>query len=566
MAILRQIFSPLLFENDPQKSRQAQLLHIVTLALFFLLGALVLFNIIFDIQLGSNVNAILVALMTLQIVVQVMVRRGYVQIAGFAVMLFSWMGITWLAATVEGLRIITLFAYFTIFLGTGFMFSWWIVMLFTAWSILVVWLFAFYETLGLFRFTNGNPITSALYLTALFVFASFQIHFVIGTLRRSLKKADQELKERQRVEDVLRGESERLDLALSAAKMETWNWNIETGTVSWSEGIEAMFGLRKGQFDGKYDTYMSLVFPEDLPILQQAISRALSDVSYDYVVEHRLISQQGDVHWLEGRGKVFRNAEDRPVRMAGTVVDISERKRGEAERNRLIHELSAKNTELEQFTYTVSHDLKAPIITIKGFLGYLEEDAMGGKQERLRRDIERIGGAVDKMNLLLNELLELSRIGRLMNSLEPIEFFSLVDEALEVVQGRLENGLIKVKKTGDSIFVRGDRRRLLEVIQNLVDNAAKFMGQQSAPLIEVGHDGYEKEMPILFVRDNGIGIAPEHFERIFGLFNKLDPHIEGTGIGLALVKRIIEYHGGRVWVESGVGRGTTFYFTLPGEN
>jgi signal transduction histidine kinase len=169
------------------------------------------------------------------------------------------------------------------------------------------------------------------------------------------------------------------------------------------------------------------------------------------------------------------------------------------------------------------------------------------------------------MNLLLNELLELPRIGRLMNSLEPIEFFSLVDEALEVVQGRLENGLIKVKKTGDSVFVRGDRRRLLEVIQNLVDNAAKFMGQQSAPLIEVGHDGYEKEMPILFVRDNGIGIAPEHFECIFGLFNKLDPHVEGTGIGLALVKRIIEYHGGRVWVESGVGRGTTFYFTLPGE-
>jgi PAS domain S-box-containing protein len=563
MNLLRLIFSPPQFKNDREKTRRAQLLHIVTLVLIFLLSALVLFNILLKNKLGTFINILLIALIVLQIIVQVLTRRGNVRSAGFALMLLSWVGITWMAYSVESLRVIILFAYFTIFLGTGFLFGWRAVMLFTIWSILVVWIFAFYSVLGLFRFTNGDPITSALYLSALFVFASFQIHFVIGALRKSLMEADQELKERQHVEGVLLGERERLNLALSAAKMETWNWDIETGSVSWSAGIEAMFGMGKGQFDGKYDTYLSLIHPADLPILQQAISQALSNADFDYIVEHRLFHQNGDLHWLEGRGKVFRNADGKPVRMAGTVVDITERKRGEAERERLIRELAAKNTELEQFTYTVSHDLKAPIITIKGFLGYLQEDALGGKQERLRRDIDLISGAVDKMHLLLSELLELSRIGRMMNTPESIEFFSLVDEALDLVQGRLKNGSVKVQKMSGPLYVRGDRRRLLEVLQNLIDNAAKFMGSQSAPLIEIGQSGYKRDMPILFVRDNGIGIAPEHHERVFGLFNKLDPLAEGTGVGLALVKRIIEYHEGRIWVESEVGKGSTFFFTLP---
>jgi signal transduction histidine kinase len=110
--------------------------------------------------------------------------------------------------------------------------------------------------------------------------------------------------------------------------------------------------------------------------------------------------------------------------------------------------------------------------------------------------------------------------------------------------------------------VYGDKPRLIEVLQNLIDNAAKFMGDQSAPRIEVGLNGYENGLPIFYVRDNGMGIDPAHHDRIFGLFNKLDAASEGTGIGLSLVKRIIEVHGGRIWVESEPQKGTTFFFTL----
>jgi signal transduction histidine kinase len=136
-----------------------------------------------------------------------------------------------------------------------------------------------------------------------------------------------------------------------------------------------------------------------------------------------------------------------------------------------------------------------------------------------------------------------------------------------LVHGRLSEHGIHVDVEPNLPVIHGDRARLVEVMQNLLDNAAKFMGAQHTPRIEVGQEGVDPEHPnlIFYVRDNGIGIAPEHFDRVFGLFNKLDPRSEGTGIGLALVKRIVEVHGGKIWVQSELGKGSTFFFTLPAD-
>lgn len=237
-----------------------------------------------------------------------------------------------------------------------------------------------------------------------------------------------------------------------------------------------------------------------------------------------------------------------------------------AYRQTIIGELEAKNAELERFTYTVSHDLKSPLVTIMGFLGYLEKDALAGHVARVQSGVSRISNAVTKMEHLLNDLLELSRIGRLMNAPEDISFEEVVHDALERVRGRIEEHGIEVVIAPDLPVVHGDRVRLIEIMQNLLDNAAKFSSRSSNPRIEVGMKALDENLhPILFVCDNGIGIAPEFHERIFGLFNKLNPQIEGTGIGLTLVRRIIEVHGGRIWVESTPGGGATFYFTLPAQ-
>ncbi len=183
--------------------------------------------------------------------------------------------------------------------------------------------------------------------------------------------------------------------------------------------------------------------------------------------------------------------------------------------------------------------------------------------ERFKKDKKRIQDAVNRMQAMLSELLELSRVGRILNEPEVISFEGLAREALELVRGRVDERGIVAYIQPNLPSVRVDKPRLIEVMQNLLDNAAKYMGAQAKPHIEVGHQSAEDDKPIFFVRDNGMGVPPEHHERIFGLFNKLDPTSEGTGIGLALVKRIIELHGGRIWIESEAGNGSTFYFTLP---
>jgi signal transduction histidine kinase len=188
---------------------------------------------------------------------------------------------------------------------------------------------------------------------------------------------------------------------------------------------------------------------------------------------------------------------------------------------------------------------------------------ISGDLDRFRLDSQRIQDAVNKMRLLLGELLELSRIGRMMNPPQSIPFIDLVNDGVGAVQGLINMRGIAVQIQPDLPAVYGDRQRLTEVLQNLIDNAAKFMGDQLNPQIEIGQHGREGGNPVFYVKDNGIGVPQEHYERIFGLFNKLDPNTDGTGIGLALVKRIIEFHGGRIWVESEEGKGSTFYFSLP---
>ena len=283
----------------------------------------------------------------------------------------------------------------------------------------------------------------------------------------------------------------------------------------------------------------------------------------------RSVNYEDVVTFLEGDRWLLSNVQ--PIRDANGDVfaaqiisqDITERKQAEQEREKLIERLEAQNAELERFAYTVSHDLKTPLITMKGFMGALREDLAREDTKNVRDDLLRMENAAEVMARLLSDLLELSRIGRLVNPPQEISLAKLAREAVEMAAGPIAARGVRVEISPDLPVVVGDRPRLLEVVQNLIDNAVKYMGDQPQPCIEVGAQRRDDEW-VFHVRDNGMGIEPEYQDKVFGLFEQLNPKIEGSGVGLALVKRIVEVHGGRIWVESNrPSRGSTFYFTLP---
>ena len=372
--------------------------------------------------------------------------------------------------------------------------------------------------------------------------------------------------ERER-QGELRASEERLRLALDAARMGTWGWNVRTAAVRWSDGLERIFGLPAGGFAGTYEAYLDLVHADDRPAVEEEIRKALAGGTDHIDARHRVVWADGTVRWVEWHGRVDRDSSGRPVRMAGTAFDVTEQKNAEEEREALLRELEAKQAELERFTYAVSHDLKSPLITIRGLLGFVEQDAEAGRTERLRADIGRIATATDRMQLLLDDLLRLSRIGRLENPPDRVAFGEVVREAMAFVQGRLDARGVEVEIAEDVPEVYADRQRLLDVMQNLLENAVKFLGDQPSPRIQVSwRRAPDGGPPVFCVRDNGIGIEPAYHDKVFGVFEKLHAGTEGAGMGLAIVKRILEARGGRIWIESsGEGAGATICFTLPGE-
>ena len=368
--------------------------------------------------------------------------------------------------------------------------------------------------------------------------------------------AQQEIKERQRVELELQRER---DFAVQI--MNTLGQGV---TVSSLDGVyeyvnpayAQMLGYDPEDMIGKPSERFAVPDEEEEFLKQRKERQHGQTTTY----ETRLLHKDGHVIHVLVTG-VPRQSNGRVIGSIAAITDLTERKQAEIERENMLKEMEAKNAELERFTYTVSHDLKSPIVTIGGFLGFLEKDIQEGRFDQVHHSIERIRDAAKRMQRLLSELLVLSRVGRIANPSQDVPFGELVSETLELVEGQLREGQVEVQVDADFPSVHVDRVRMLEVIQNLITNAIKFMGSQPNPRIHIGMETRDGTN-VFFVKDNGVGIASEFHDRVFGLFNKLDPYTEGTGIGLTLVKRIIEVHNGKIWVESEPGRGATFFFTL----
>ncbi len=244
-----------------------------------------------------------------------------------------------------------------------------------------------------------------------------------------------------------------------------------------------------------------------------------------------------------------------------TMAD--ELERNAARQHELIEQLEHKNAELERFTYTVSHELKTPLVTVSGFIGLLERDIADGDRAQIRADIERIQHAVETMSGQLEDLLELSRVGRIVNPAQRFSVSDLCHEVLPMIEGPIGQSSARIEIEPAMPAVAADRLRVGEVVRNLVENAIKFHGGAGVPEIEIDAD-LDGDRVEIRICDNGPGIEPQFREKVFELFDRLDDSVPGTGIGLALARRIVELHGGRIWIETPKnGQGSCFCFTLP---
>ncbi len=232
-------------------------------------------------------------------------------------------------------------------------------------------------------------------------------------------------------------------------------------------------------------------------------------------------------------------------------------------KQQLIEQLEMKNTELERFTYTVSHELKSPLVTVNGFLGHLKRDLDADNRDKIAEDMNKISLAIDVMNKQLEDLLELSRIGRVGNPPNYLTVDSLCRGVVQMMQGIIEDSNTNIEFGIDMPQVFADQARIGEVIKNLIENGIKFASTGQQPRITISAEQKQDKVPCR-VLDNGPGIEPRYRDRVFGLFDRLDSSIPGTGIGLAMAKRIIGSHNSDIWIESqGDGQGCCFCFTLP---
>jgi len=366
----------------------------------------------------------------------------------------------------------------------------------------------------------------------------------------------QQSAERARATAVIVRSERLLQDAQRVASLGHYELDVRTGTWTSSQALEGVFGI-DATYPHDVSGWGSLLHPDDRDDTTTYLQNYVVGGGHTFDKEYRIVRvRDGEVRWVHGLGNLKRDDMGRVTHMFGTIQDVTVRKT-------LEEDLRQRNHEMARFVYTVSHDLKSPIVTIQTFLGFLEEDRKRNDETRVQKDIEFIRNAAERMTALLADLLELSRVGRVSNPPEDIRLQDLVKAAMEMVAGRIARRGATVIVTEEPISLHGDRPRLMELFENLLDNAVKFMGDQPDPRIEIGVERADGQ-PVIFVRDNGLGIDPRHASRLFGLFEKLHPDTEGTGIGLALVKRIVEVHGGRIWVHSdGPGLGATFRFTIP---
>lgn len=374
------------------------------------------------------------------------------------------------------------------------------------------------------------------------------------------------------LEEARRKSEERLRLVLEATHDGVWDLNYETGERFWSPRLFELLGLVPGSVTPTQELFLSLTHPDDTEILKTAMANHL-EKHEPYSVQFRIRDFDGEYRWRETRGQASFDTDGKPVRMVGAVSDIHTQRSAE-DRIRILNEsleervhertsaLEATTGELQEFCYSVSHDLRGPLRSINGFGKALEEDYGHLLDDAGRENIARIRNASVRLSELIDALLSMSRITRAEMARQKVNLSAMAEGILEELAVAEPDREVEVDVAPD-LDTYGDEALLRIALTNLLENAWKFTSKTAHAEISVGQVAGERD--VFYVKDNGAGFDMKYVNKLFAPFQRLHTASEfpGTGIGLAIVNRVVQRHGGTISAQSALGSGSTFTFSLP---
>jgi PAS domain S-box-containing protein len=385
--------------------------------------------------------------------------------------------------------------------------------------------------------------------------------------------AMQDITERKANEQMLRISNERYKIVSRATNDAIWDWNLLTNEVFWNGAVKTIFGFREEEVGYSSNWWMSQVHPDDRVKLQNAFKDVLSTGREFLQNEYRFMCSDGTYKYVFDRSYViYEDTENGklPIRMVGALQDITQRKMAEQEMKNFsltlekrvkerTAELESLNSELESFSYSVSHDLRAPLRSINGFSQAIIEDYYELLDEAGKQYLDRIKANSQRMASLIDDLLKLSQITRHQIKKEEINLSVMVNDIIERMREIYDLSRVTFK-IQENLHTYADPKLMQIALTNLLDNALKFSHKSESPMLIFA----QENTGAFLIKDNGIGFEVKYVNKVFEAFQRLqnNPEYPGTGIGLSIVHKVISRHGGSIWANSQPGKGATFYFTL----
>jgi len=424
--------------------------------------------------------------------------------------------------------------------------------------------------------TVGNMALVALMglLTVIGALSGAVVWHNIRDRNRELREIRESRERIAKAERTIRALQERLAVILrfSPAVIYSFKATGDFAATFVSESLENLFGYKPSEYLEDLNFWRERVHPEDRKIIKNTMSQ-LRD-SGTHAFEYRFRHKDGSYRWVNDEQHLICDIDGTPIEVVGSWNDISERKRAEQTLAKQAADLARSNTELEQFAYVASHDLQEPLRKIQAFADRLKAHSGEALDETARDYLGRMLNATERMRVLINDLLTLSRVGTSEQAFEPVDLNALGQEVVSDLEVRIQ-GLGATVEIGDLPTIDADPTQMRQLIQNLVSNALKFQRPDVKPVVRVRAQspapgaglshGLAGEYCQILVEDNGIGFEEKHAERIFAVFRRLHGRgeYEGTGVGLAICRKIAERHNGDIRATSKPGEGATFIVTLP---